>query len=120
MKAKRQRANKLFGWTKTFHVRRSIIQKFTGQRTGSLYHMEALELDRMIEWLEERNESMNKIRRKCYHLTGQRGWVNPNGKPDMDRLDQFLLKHGAIKKKLNEQNYDELMGTVNQMERVSR
>ena len=117
---KEKRANQLFGWTKNWEARGEIIDRFTHGRTRSMRYMDELQLDRMIKWLEDRNQAMNKMKQKCWVLTRQRGWRLPNGKADMQRLDQFLLSSGAIRKPLKEQDYDELLKTTNQLERICR
>jgi hypothetical protein len=66
---------------------------------------------------------MNQMRKKIFAICYQLGWITtPNDKDDMtinqQVIDMFLLKRGAVKKRLNDCSYDELINLVNQFEQI--
>lgn len=108
-------------------TKQQMIYDLTGGRTssaGDLMFMEAKELIDKLQKsqpgvthnnkpISKEAESNQKMRRailsRCYTLH----WTNNDG-VDYDRLNNFLITHGAVKKKLNDLNHDELVKVVTQ------
>lgn len=67
---------------------------------------------------KQRNyESENKQRRKILAICYELGWT-VDGRLDFERIDNFCVKRGSFKKKLNEHSGSELTKLVSQFEKL--
>lgn len=110
-----------------------MVYEVSNERTSKSSELSFLEMKTLIDRLNElskvhtpspsqegkfvpktkEDESKQKMRRtilsRCYTLL----WTNNDG-VDYDKLNNFLLTHGAVKKKLNDLEHDELVKVVTQ------
>lgn len=93
-------------------------------RTSSVKSLSFTEAEGLIKSLLSLQGSMNrnssdKMRKKIIAICHDLGWKEPgSNRIDMDRVNDFLLKRGKYKKKLNHLTKDELAITIEQMERI--
>lgn len=92
----------------------------TGGRTTELKEMLADEGWQFIAWLQERDEAMNRMRRKLISFAHQLGWKDekdPTGKrADYARINQWMLKYSACKKIMARQTAEQLKASLDQFE----
>lgn len=92
----------------------------TGGRTTQTHEMLAGEAMQMIAWLEDRDGSMNRMRRKVISLAHQLGWKDardPEGKrADYARINNWMVTYTACKKPMARQSAEELKTSLDQFE----
>lgn len=108
-----------------FHFDRAdLIDQFTDGKYHSLKELSAVEYGKFIEWLNEafkkpsgtNTDACQQQRRKIIAILSQLGFVNEDGKANMDRIYQWVLTHGYLKKSLNTYSPQELPKLVYQAE----
>lgn len=106
--------------------RRDIIQQFTNGKKSGLSQLTHFEYAEFIRWLNRTYPSEQKsttddqcqlMRRKIIALFRKMGYTN-NDKADMQRIEEWCVKYGKFKKKLNAHPYEELTALVTQVESV--
>jgi len=99
----------------------AIIAGASQQRTTSTRELSTAEATLLIRWLKSQDPeevSAEKMRKKIISQARGMGWIAPNGKADMQRLDAWMQKSSYLKKKINQYQYTELPKLVTQFERV--
>lgn len=105
-------------------TKEAMILGFTGGRSGSskdLYIDEAIAMIRHLETTDQNHVQAQKMRGKILYYAHEMGWhVFKNGKwvADVKRVDEWCLKYGYIKRKLDAYTYKELPKLVTQFEAV--
>ncbi len=108
--------------------RSDIISQFTNGRKSGLSQLTHFEYAEFIRWLNRTYQSEAKpapddpcqtMRRKIIAIFRKMNYTN-NEKADMQRIEEWCLKYGKFKKKLNEHNYQELTELVTQAEFVQK
>lgn len=97
-----------------------IIRSFTAGRTSSsreMTHVEATALINHLKSLDPAERSADRMRKKIISMAHQMQW-NSNGKLDMARINNWCVKFGYLKKKLDAYKYAELPKLVSQFESV--
>lgn len=114
-------------------TKRDLIFQYSKGRSDKTNDLTLDEASRMIKYLdnltqpnqkkEAEKESCQRQRRKIIHFAYQLGWTsNETGKVDMDRLNQFLIKRGAVRspkiKTINDYNSNDLRRIVTQFQEL--
>jgi hypothetical protein len=93
------------------------IIAYTGGRTDSSRAMTFTEAEQMIATLMSLDPAAGKaekMRKKILSLAHEMGWKKPNGKINMDHVNQWCIKYGYLHKKLDDYTYKELPQLVTQ------
>lgn len=105
----------------------SLVSDFTDRRETSTTQMQWSEAEAMIEALrrvtvDPHEEDIKTMRRKMFYYMHNMSWYVPgsNKKLDYDRLDNWCLTYGKVKKKLTQYEYLELVDILTQFELVYR
>lgn len=69
---------------------------------------EARELIAYLENSRTTPSPEERMRRKIISRAHEMGWKTPEGKADIERIDNWCLNYGYLKKKLNQYTYNEL------------
>jgi len=109
-----------------------LVYSYTLGRTAESKMMYYIEMQQLINALTSRvksgdnkvegtNDACDKMRKKILSLCYEMQWTifdtsKKRTVVDYVRLNEFLLKSGAVKKLLNELKYDELQKVVSQFE----
>jgi hypothetical protein len=101
----------------------SIVNAFTGGRTGSskeLKYKEAAALIGHLKSLEPTNGRADKMRNKILSMAHEMNWCLEGGNNivDMDHVNNWCIHYGHAKKKLDDYKYNELPTLVSQFEEV--
>lgn len=100
----------------------SIVEVFTGKRTGSVTAMkdnEAAALIGHLKSMEPTETSATKMRNKILSMCHEMNWTIPGtGKVDMDHVNNWCISKSYLKKKLDDYEYNELPKLVSQVEEV--
>lgn len=107
-----------------FHDKDRWVLERTKHRTNEASRMHSEEAALFIAWLQERDASMNQMRRKIISYAHQLGWKDardPKGlKADYGRIDRWMTTYSAAKKQLGRQNAGELKASLDQFESMWR
>lgn len=102
-----------------------IIFQFTGGRTEHCSQMtiqEATNLIKHLIMLSGTGQDLDRMRRKVFALAYGADIIYGDTPEDKRmntvKLNKFLIERGAIKKKLNQMSYQELIKTVNQFAQI--
>lgn len=104
-----------------------MVYQVSDGRTSKSSELSFLEMKTLIDKLNELSkgqinttaESNNKMRRAILSCCYTMHWTNNDG-VDYDRLDNFLLTSGVVKKKLNDLNHDELVLVTSQFKQMEK
>jgi hypothetical protein len=105
-------------------TKEAMVLGFSAGRSNSsknLYFIEASELIKHLEAGDPQKEAINKMRGKVLYYAHEMGWHTlKNGKyvADIIRVDNWCLKYGFIKRKLDGYSFQELPRLVSQFEAV--
>lgn len=103
---------------------KDMVEGFTGGRTGSraaLYFDEANAMIRHLKEIDPDYQECNRMRGKIIALAHEMGWHLPGTrKADMQRIDEWCMKFGQFKKRLNQHLKHELPALVSQFEQVHK
>lgn len=105
-------------------AKEAMMLGFTAGRSSSskeLHFNEAAELIKHLEAGDPNRESAEKMRGKILYYAHEMGWHTlKNGRyvADILRVDEWCLKYGYIKRKLDGYSYQELPRLVSQFEAV--
>lgn len=101
-----------------------IAYSFSDGRTvhlSDLTHTETMELVTYLRQLTGQSANpCDKMRRRILSIAHEMHWELPDGRVDMERLNNWLLKYSAPKKALDGLSYNELTQLVSQMDNVLR
>jgi hypothetical protein len=101
--------------------KKELVRKFSNERTESSRELTMYEAKGLIEALSK-FDSCDGMRRKVFALAYEAGiiWGDTNEDKKMNavKLNQFLLRQGAIKKEIGKMGYQELIKTVNQFSQI--
>ena len=101
----------------------SIVSQFTKGRAPSSKYMTADEARELLIYLS-RYDPCDKMRRKVFALAYEAGiiWGDTPEDKKMNgaKLDAFMLRQGAVKKKLNLMNKEEITKVLAQFEQVKK
>ncbi|MEO9257390.1 MAG: hypothetical protein ABI207_03350 [Crocinitomicaceae bacterium] len=105
--------------------RKEIIEMATGGRKHSLktlspfeYNEVLISINNIITRHPIESEEANKMRRKVIALFAKQGWKTPEGKSDMNRINNWCINYGKFKKSLNQHTTSELPQLISQVEKV--
>jgi hypothetical protein len=96
-----------------------VIQKFTGNRATSTKDMnrdEAAALIGYLKNLDGTEAKADKMRKKVLSMAHEMGWRTEDGKVNMDAINNWCMKYGYMKKRLDAHTYFELPRLVSQFE----
>jgi hypothetical protein len=105
-------------------AKEAIMLGFTAGRSASskdLRYAEASELIKHLEAGDPNREAAEKMRGKILYYAHEMGWHTfKNGRfvADVKRIDEWCLKYGYMKRKLDGYSYQELPRLVSQFEAV--
>jgi hypothetical protein len=103
-----------------FHEKDRWVLQRTNDRTSEASKMHAEEAAQFIAWLQERDASMNLMRRKIISYAHQLGWKDakdPEGKKaDYGRINRWMTTYTSCKKPMARQNAGELKTSLDQFE----
>lgn len=101
--------------------KKSIILEHT-KRTDSAAKMTDTELSSLIEFFSiskpSIKESANNMRRKIIAICASTMQMVTEGKPDMNKIYDFVEENGYLSKEFNKYSYDELPKLVSQFEKI--
>ena len=100
-------------------LQRSIIGQYSDGRTTSATELTKPEAQALIDWLRRQPTSRSrseKMRKKLIHYAHLIGWKRPDGRADMDRINEWCRSYGRYKKPLNDHSYEELVQLLSQFE----
>lgn len=102
-----------------------IVGSFSAGRTDSVKGLrfeEAAALIGHLKSLDPVDRSADKMRNKILSMAHELGWITPLPEPrvDMEHVNAWCIKHGYLKKKLDDYTYTELPKLVSQFEEVYR
>ena len=106
-----QRLIKLMKFTHSFGERLELLARYSGREIDSIKKLSRQEAEELLAFLEERNDSMNRQRRKMMAYCYQMEWVvhkDGKRKADLERLNAWCIKWGIYKKSLNAHNEIEI------------
>jgi len=99
-----------------------MIMGFTGGRSDSskeLTYNEAAAFIKHLKGLDPNKAGAEKMRNKILYYAHEMGWhIKGTTKIDMQRVDNWCLTKGYIKRKLDNYSYEELPKLVSQFEAV--
>lgn len=100
-----------------------MVKQYSQGQTNIMREMDLDDLQKCLGFNRIRFERMDGMRKKIIALMYQKGWtftdtLTNKVRPDMKRLDEWLLESGKHKKPLMEHTYEELVNTVTQYELV--
>lgn len=103
--------------------KRELVMSFSGGRTEHSRDMNDVEANEMIRYLRSQTDPADKMRKKIISMAHEMNWHsdshwNGTQKVDMQRLNDWCVKYGFGKKKLNDYSYKELPRLVTQFEHV--
>lgn len=105
----------------------SIVSSFTAGRTthsSAMLFDEAAALIGHLKSLDPEDKASDKMRNKILSMAHEMGWrLAPRegevkGRVDMKRVDNWCLKYGHVKKRLDDYKYNELPKLVSQFDEV--
>lgn len=105
-------------------IKEMMVHGFTAGRSTSskdLYYEEAVLMIKHLKSNDPNREAAEKMRRKVLYFAHEMGWVKlKNGKliADIQRVDDWCMKFGHVKRKLDNYPYEELPKLVSQFEAV--
>lgn len=108
----------------TKDVKEMMVAGFTAGRsvsTKDLYYQEAAMMISHLKAKDPNKDAAEKMRRKILYFAHEMGWVKlKNGKlvADIQRVDEWCLKFGHVKRKLDNYTYQELPKLVSQFQAV--
>jgi hypothetical protein len=106
--------------------RYDLASSFSNQRTDSTSKLSIEECDAMITMLQnevkkyevpQEPTKLNKMRGKFFHYCHELNWKK-NGKLDDERITNWLLKYGYMKKPLNDYTEKQMYRLLQQIEKV--
>jgi len=98
-----------------------MVMGFTGARTNSTKYLtisEATEMIKHLKSLDPDEASAEKMRRAIIAMAHELKWQLPNGKADMERINNWCKKYGGKNKELNAYNIKELPNLVTAFKQV--
>lgn len=101
--------------------RHELVRNFTQGRTSSIKDLSPAEMHNLMLSLSAQSAEALKadtMRKKIIALLKYCGYTLPDGKADMKRIYQWVLKYGHLHKPLNQYTISELPTLVTQAERV--
>lgn len=106
-------------------LKSELVFQYTNGRTERSSQMNVEECQALINHLnhikkEVRPDKEDKMRKKILSICHEMNWKTPQGKIDWDRLNNWMLKYGYLKKRLNEYSFTELPTLVTQFESLLR
>lgn len=105
-------------------TRHTLVHTFTNGRTTSTRDMLAHECNQLIMHLENMvpgsEHPLFNARRKLFAIAHELGWERKDGTIDRDRLNEFLMRRGAVKKPFLQLNRAELAQVITQLETMAR
>jgi len=108
---------------KTQH-KKDLVFSFTSGRSDSSREMTDQEARDMISYLEGSKtapDPADRMRKKIISMAREIGWEKRTATgraADMERIGNWVLKYGALKKPFNDYKINELPALVTQFERV--
>jgi hypothetical protein len=121
------------GWK---DLKESLVSSYTDGRTQSCSEMTPNEIKALLTYLigefankkgkvvlaasqvseNAHKEKADKMRKKIIAMAHKLFWKTPQGKADMQRIDNWCINHSSLKKKLMEHTIHELPALVSQFE----
>ena len=108
--------------------REDLIAQFTDNRKSSLSDLTAFEYKEFLNWLKTafkpkpkadwQDTPENRMRRKIISLFMHMRYTLPNGKADMDKINDWCIKYSLTHKPLNDNNATDLTRIVTQAQFV--
>ena len=98
-------------------LKADIIMGFTGGRSGStkdLLKHEAAELIKHLKTTDPNAAAIDRMKKKILYYAHEMNWYTPDRKVDVKRVDEWCLKFGQVKRKLDNYTYQELPNLVSQ------
>lgn len=97
-----------------------LVRQYTNGRTDSSREMHWSEADSLIKFLRQQlpPPPEAKMVNTILGLAHELRWRRADGKVDIERLNEWLVKYGHTHKKLNDIPYDGLPQTVTQLRNV--
>jgi hypothetical protein len=102
-----------------------MVLGFTANRASSSKDLTFDEATAMIKHLKENDphkDSIEKMKGKMMYYAREMGWTKTNAKNkqvcDVKRIDDWCLKFGSIKRKLDSYTFDELTKVLTQFQFV--
>lgn len=93
-------------------TKEEIIWQFSSGRGVSIKDLQFNEASAVIKALitgqVELKDPAEQMRRKLLSMAHEVGWELPNGKVDMERVNNWCVQFGFLHKKLNDYNANEL------------
>lgn len=102
-------------------MRHDIAHIFSEGRTDRTSLLTVQEADSLIAHLQMRasqDDPENKMRKKILHYAHLMNWKTPDGKINMQHVNDWCVKYGKFHKRLNLHTYAELVQLLNQFEHV--
>lgn len=99
-----------------------IVASHTNNRTVSLTECDQQETQALVKYLKsylgQTDDGPERIRRKIISCAHEMHWKLQDGRIDMERLNNWLVKYGLHHKKLNDLTAAELPATLTQIDKV--
>jgi hypothetical protein len=127
----KEQHNRLFGLlTKLhwLHHRKDLAYQYSEGRTDSTANLSVQECDALMDMLQKEVDKteapkeqtkLDKMRKKFFYYCHELGWKE-NGKLNYERINNWLLKFGYLKKLLNDYTEKELFTLLQQIEKVHK
>ena len=105
----------------------SLVRQFSKGREISTKGLRNTEADALILHLNSLTDGSpqsvmlkkgEQMRRHIIAMAHEMGWQKPDGKIDIERINNWCLGYGVEKKKLNDYKYEELPSLVSQFKKV--
>lgn len=91
------------------------------ESVGGLSYPEAVDLIKYLKSQDPEEKAAERMRRKIISIGHELNYCKPGTtKIDMERVDEWCLKYGKFKKKLDHHNYHELVELVTQFKEYRR
>lgn len=98
--------------------KQNLIFGFTNGKSQSSKDMSYKEAQQLISYLNQQSqqhqEASNTMRRKILSMAHRLLWLLPNGKVDVQRVNNWCIANSYLKKPLNKYSYTELPQLVSQ------
>lgn len=99
-----------------------LVWSFSSERTVHLSELDQKETEEIVKYLRgltgQIDNPSDKMRRKILSFAHELHWELPDGRVDMSRLNNWLLKYSPSKKPLDVLSSSELVVVVSQLESV--
>lgn len=106
-------------------LRAELCLQVTNGRTDSLKELSDMEVYELTQHLrrlvvetpkDPSEQSLERMRRKCFSIWHELGFETPLGKPDYPRIGSWMTKFSYLHKPLNQYKQNELPKLITQLE----